>query len=206
MNSETKNSVTALLQTAEQSIERGDARSLSFAIRRASDISSEIPLGLALGSALQHIENVPPSIAFGVAKLLKNEAITRCDPLAYYALARLSALGLLGVEKNEEIAFEYLKKSANFGSAEASLYLGIYAWSGIGCTPDIALARKAFEQAADAGYVFAQKQILVMRTDIGWLEKWRKIIALSIITIKMTLRNPKDRRLFFLSPKAELWE
>ncbi|WP_431096582.1 tetratricopeptide repeat protein [Polaromonas aquatica] len=206
MNDESKNSVTALLQVAEESIERGDARSLSFAIRRASDISSEIPLGIALGTALQHVENVPPSIASGVSKLLKNEAIERCDPLAYYALARLSALGLLGVEKNEERAFEYLKKSADLGSAEANLYLGIYACSGIGCAPDVTVARKAFEQAADAGYVFAQKQVLLMRTDLSWLERWRKIIALSIVTIKMTLENSKDRRLYFLSPKAELWE
>ena len=196
--------VDKLVKSALESLDRGDAHSLAFAIRRAAEIG-QLAEGTALGTAIQHLEVVPYKIAERAKALLEEEASTESHPLANYALARLWSLGLFGLQKDEAKAFHHLLKAANLGLPEANFYLGIYAHEGIGCSPNLDLAKTAFNKATEAGYLFAKRQVVAMDTSLGTFTRWCRMTALAIDTFKLTLQDPTDYRLFLLSQKAELW-
>jgi TPR repeat protein len=196
--------VQDLIKTALASLERGDAHSLAFALRRAAEIG-QLAEGTALGTAIQHLEVVPSKIAERAKTLLEEEVATGSYPTANYALARLWSLGLLGLPKDETMAFHYLRQAADLGLVEANFYLGIYAHEGIGCVPDTEVAKAAFHEATRAGYLFAERQLVAMDTSLGAFTRWFRMTSIAIEAFKLSIQDPTNYRLFLLNPKATLW-
>ena len=68
----------------------------------------------------------------------------------------LSGILLFVIEMDEELAFKWLKKSADQGYAVAEYSLGYFHWKGIGTERDKELAFKWLKKSADQGYALAE--------------------------------------------------
>jgi TPR repeat protein len=192
--------ISSLLSVAIECVERQDAHSLSFAILRHSAVNHCSP-NLALGTALQHIDDVPDHLAANAIHLLQQSD----DPMAYYALASIFSNGLFNMPKSDENTFSLLSKAAERSMPEAALYLGIYLHVGIGCTADIEKSTIYFKQASDAGFLFAKSQLIRNDSKLNFFKKWLRLTAIAKESAALTIKNPQDKRLFLLAPGAELW-
>lgn len=199
--SDTKDVAAALLDVAHQSIERDDAHSLAFALRRAGALGV-INEGLALGTSIQHLTSVPASIAERAISLLRQEAVASSEPKVAYALGRIYALGILGMKQNDELAFKYFARAADLGMPVAQIFAGLYAMQGVGCVASSEVAMNYFEQAAAAGFLVASRNIVLLRQDIGSLRKSLELFKLSVQAFRLALADASSSRLFLLNPVA----
>lgn len=196
-----RNSTASLLEAARLSIERDDAHSLAFALRRAGALGV-VNEGLALGTSIQHLSNVPPAIAERAISLLRQDAVVSSEPKISYALARIYALGILGEKRNDELAFKYFARAADLGMPVAQIYAGLYAMQDFGHLARLEVAMNYFEQAAAAGFLVASRNVVMLRRDIGRFRKMFELIKLSILAFKIALADASDSRLFLLNPVA----
>lgn len=197
----TNHNIDALLDAARLSIERDDANSLAFALRRAGELGAEGE-ALALGTSLQHLTSVPSAVAARAIALLKKEVSTSSEPLVSYALARIYAHGILGESQNDEQAFKYLTCAADLGMPIAQLIAGLYLMEGKGITPDANRALLYFTQASAHGFIVASRCALQLRKDIGGVKRSIELLKLSVKAFKITLHDPLDPRLYLINPKV----
>lgn len=191
----------ALLVAARASIERDDAHSLAFALRRAAMLGL-INEGVALGTSIQHVTDIPLAIADRAVFLLRKEVVASNDPMVAYALARIYALGILGVECDNRLAFKYFARAADLGMDIASIYAGLYAIEAFEMIQGRRIAMDYFKVAAAAGYLVADRRLLMLRQDIGLPRKWIELLKLSVRAFRLALRDASDSRLFLLNPLA----
>lgn len=191
----------ALLDAARLSIERDDAWSLAFALRRAAALGV-VDEALALGTSVQHLTDVPPAVAERAVSLLRRDAVVSKEPKVAYSLGRIYALGILGVKRNDEIAFKYFARAADLGMPVAQVLAGVYAMQGIGLISNSETARSYFESAAAAGFLVASRNIVVLRQDIGYFRKAFELFKLSIQAFKLALEDASNPRLFLLNSVA----
>jgi TPR repeat protein len=199
--SDTNAHVSALLDAARLSIERDDAHSLAFALRRAGELGASGE-ALALGTSVQQLTQVPAAVAARAVSLLKVEVSTSSEPLVSYALARIYSLGILGEPQSDELAFKYLSCAADLGMPIAQLIAGIYAMEGKGTPPDASRALIYFNQAATEGYFVASRNALLLRKDIGRVKRSIELLKLTVKAFQLALQDPSDQRLYLLNPRA----
>jgi TPR repeat protein len=199
--SDTNAHISALLDAARLSIERDDAHSLAFALRRAGELGASGE-ALALGTSVQQLTQVPAAVAARAVSLLKVEVSTSSVPLVSYALARIYSLGILGESQSDELAFKYLSCAADLGMPIAQLIAGIYAMEGKGTPPDANRALIYFNQAATEGYLVASRNALLLRKDIGRVKRSIELLKLTIKAFQLALQDPSDQRLYLLNPRA----
>jgi TPR repeat protein len=199
--SHSKSNISALLEAARLSIERDDAHSLAFALRRAGELGADGE-ALALGTSVQHLTHVPAAVAARAVSLLKKEVNTSSEPLVSYALARIYANGILGESQSDELAFKYLSCSADLGLPVAQLIAGTYLMEGKGTSPDADRALLYFEQASEEGFIIASRCALLLRKDIGRVRRSIELLKLSVKAFKLTLQDPLDSRLYLLNPEV----
>jgi TPR repeat protein len=197
-------SVDALMLAAIQAFERGDSDSLAYAVLRAGELGMENP-GQILGTTLVHLEKVSPKVGHRVLALIKEETESNNSALSHYALAAIYSAGALGLPQDNHAAYEHLVRADQFGMKEASIFLGSFAYQGIGCDRDEHAAIHWFNKAAKAGFLFGKSQALKLDSSIGAIRRLFGLIKLSVQVFSIAIRNPKDPRLTFLSPRACLF-
>jgi hypothetical protein len=192
----------SLIDAALASIERDDVQSLAFAIRRAASLGV-VDEGLALGTSIQWLNNVSPAIAKRAIILLQQEVITSNEPKVAYTLARAYALGILGVDQNNELAFKYFAQAADLGMTFANIYAGIFAMKCSDSKTHSEAAMYYLEKAADAGFLIANRHILLLKKDISRFKKLSELIKLTVQSFNLALIDPSNPRLFLLNPIAK---
>lgn len=85
-------------------------------------------------------------------------AAEHCDPRAQYTLGTLYWKGDI-VDQDDQIAAEWIEKSAEQGNADAQYLLGLFYLTGIGVKPDFIKAAELFEKSAEQGHIDAQLYI-----------------------------------------------
>ena len=81
-----------------------------------------------------------------------NKAIERKDGRAYRHMGVIYMNGLDGLPKDDKKAFEYFKKSSQYGYPDGMNWLGVCYFHGIGTKRNIMLAEKYWKEAANKEY------------------------------------------------------
>jgi TPR repeat protein len=204
MAAEENNAIDALLLAAIDAYEAGDSESLMFTILRAGQIGAENP-GSILGTSLIHLQNVSNAIGGRVVELLKRESQNDQSALASYALASIFNSGSLGVERNDEVALEYLKEAFFYGMVESSIFIGVFIDQGVGCKASSEEATHWFQIAAEHGFFFAQTQLVRRRKKLSKIARLIKLCEISIRAFMVAIKDPKDKRLIMLNSKSTIF-
>ena len=99
-------------------------------------------------------------------------------------VAQMSTFGGGGFEKDEHVAFEYVRRAAEKDCVQAVQQLGVRLLYGVGCERDLQRAVDELERAVDLGSVDSKegpgegKKKLRQSSRFRKLRKWREVLRL----------------------------